>query len=288
VNLLPLESGERISAAVPIKDFKTGQYVFMATRRGTVKKTSLEDFSRPRAAGIIAVDLRVDDELVGVALTSGSSDVLLFSDAGRVIRFREDDVRVMGRGATGVRGMRLVGNGPGEESVETAEEPALEANGGDEEREASDDATPLTARVIALLVADGADILTVSEYGYGKRTAIDQFPVRGRGGQGVIAQALSGKTGRLVSAVEVSDDHQIMLISDAGHLIRTQAAEVKRLGRNTQGVRIARPAEGDRLVGLDRIGPEAMDPSAEEMSPEDDVLPEQDGTSEPDVPPTES
>ena len=265
VNLLPLEQGERISAAVPIKDFKTGQYVFMATRRGTVKKTSLEDFSRPRTAGIIAVDLRVDDELVGVALTSGSSDVLLFSDAGRVIRFKEDDVRAMGRGATGVRGMRLVGTGPGEESSEANEDVAVDANAGEEERETAEEAASMPARVIALIVADGADILTVSEYGYGKRTAIDQFPVRGRGGQGVIAQALSSKTGRLVSAVEVSDDHQIMLISDAGHLIRTQAAEVKRLGRNTQGVRIARPAEGDRLVGLDRIVPEAMESNGDDL-----------------------
>ena len=238
----------------------------MATRRGTVKKTPLEDFSRPRAAGIIAVDLRVDDELVGVALTSGANDILLFSDAGRVIRFSEEDVRAMGRGATGVRGMRLVGTGPVEESAEASEEGPAEVNGGEEEGEVNEDTTSLPARVIALIVADGADVLTVSEYGYGKRTAIDQFPVRGRGGQGVIAQSLSSKTGRLVSAVEVSDDHQIMLISDAGHLIRTQAAEVKRLGRNTQGVRIARPAEGDRLVGLDRIVPEAMEAGGEDAA----------------------
>jgi DNA gyrase subunit A len=253
VNLLPLEDGERISVALPVKGFDTGQYVFMATRRGTVKKTPLADFSRPRTAGIIAVDLRVDDELVGVALTSGDKDVLLFSDAGRVIRFSETDVRPMGRGASGVRGMRLVR--VGEAADESAEGEVLEA---ETEAESSEDLLPDTgaARVIALLVAGAEDIMTVSEYGYGKRTALDQFPRRGRGGQGVIAQSLSDKTGRLVGALAISDEHDVMLISDAGHLIRVRGAEIKRLGRNTQGVRVARPAEGDRLVGLDRVAPE--------------------------------
>jgi len=248
-NLLPLEDGERISVALPIKRFDTGQYVFMATRGGTVKKTPLEDFSRPRTAGIIAVDLRVDDELVGVVLTSGDSDVLLFSDAGRVIRFNEKDVRPMGRGATGVRGMRLVVKAGGSDDDDGA---VLEAEGD------SDAAEPIAsgAKLIALLVAQDGDILTVSEYGYGKRTAISGFPLRGRGGQGVIAQALSDKSGKLLGALDVNDRHELMLISDAGHLIRVKASEIKQLGRNTQGVRIARPSEGDRLVGLDRIEPE--------------------------------
>ncbi|MCX7069578.1 MAG: DNA gyrase subunit A [Gammaproteobacteria bacterium] len=248
-NLLPLEDGERISVALPIKRFDTGQYVFMATRGGTVKKTPLEDFSRPRTAGIIAVDLRVDDELIGVVLTAGDSDVLLFSDAGRVIRFNEKDVRPMGRGATGVRGMRLVVKGGAGEDDDGA---TLEAEG---DNEAAD---PIAsgARLIALLVAQDGDILTVSEYGYGKRTAISGFPLRGRGGQGVIAQALSDKSGKLLGALDVNDRHELMLISDAGHLIRVKASEIKQLGRNTQGVRIARPSEGDRLVGLDRIEPE--------------------------------
>ncbi|MGQ3056172.1 MAG: DNA gyrase subunit A [Nevskia sp.] len=246
-NLLPLEDGERISVALPIKRFDTGQYVFMATRGGTVKKTPLEDFSRPRTAGIIAVDLRVDDELIGVVLTAGDSDVLLFSDAGRVIRFNERDVRPMGRGATGVRGMRLV-----VKSGDDDDAAVVEAEGD------ADAAEPVSngARLIALLVAQDGDILTVSEYGYGKRTAISGFPLRGRGGQGVIAQALSDKSGKLLGALDVNDRHELMLISDAGHLIRVKASEIKQLGRNTQGVRIARPSEGDRLVGLDRIEPE--------------------------------
>ena len=276
-NLLPLEDGERISVVLPIKRFDTGQYVFMATRGGTVKKTPLEDFSRPRTAGIIAVDLRVDDELIGVVLTSGDSDVLLFSDAGRVIRFNERDVRPMGRGATGVRGMRLVVKGGVGDDDDAA---VVEAEGD------VDTAEPVSngARLIALLVAQDGDILTVSEYGYGKRTAISGFPLRGRGGQGVIAQALSDKSGKLLGALDVNDRHELMLISDAGHLIRVKASEIKQLGRNTQGVRIARPSEGDRLVGLDRIEPEPEAAAGSEIGGEIDdnaapMPPETDGGS---------
>ena len=250
VNLLPLEEGERITTVLPVKGFDTGQFVFMATRRGTVKKTPLLDFSRPRAAGIIAVDLRVDDALVGVALTSGESDILLFSDAGRVIRFNETDVRPMGRGATGVRGLRLVKSSQAEDE-EVADSDA------DSEPDVDSVASVVNAQVIALIVARQGGILTVSEQGYGKRTPIEQFPLRGRGGQGVIAQALSEKTGSLIGAIEVEDGHDVMLISDSGRLIRVSAAEIKTLGRNTQGVRVVRPSEGDRLVGLERISPEA-------------------------------
>ena len=255
VNLLPLEEGERVSVVLPVKRFDTGQYVFMATRGGTVKKTLLEDFSRPRTAGIIAVDLRVDDELIGAVLTSGEDDVLLFSDAGRVIRFNERDVRPMGRGATGVRGMRLVSRQAAGEEEETTVTEDGDADAGETTSAAGG------AKLIALIVAqsslnDGGDILTVSELGYGKRTPIAGFPLRGRGGQGVIAQALSDKTGQLLGALDVHDRHDLMLISDAGHLIRVRAADIKQLGRNTQGVRIAKPGAGDRLVGLDRIEPE--------------------------------
>jgi DNA gyrase subunit A len=249
VNLFPLEDGERISVALPVKRFDTGQFIFMATRGGTVKKTPLEDFSRPRTAGIIAVDLRVDDELIGAVLTNGENDVLLFSDAGRVIRFNEKDVRPMGRGATGVRGMRLVKLGGNSEEDENGAESA----DGDSE---STETAETSVKLIALIVAQDGDILTVSEFGYGKRTAIGGFPLRGRGGQGVIAQALSEKSGRLLGALDINDRHELILISDAGHLIRVKASEIKQLGRNTQGVRIARPSEGDRLVGLDRIEPE--------------------------------
>jgi len=258
-NLLPLEDGERISVALPIKRFDTGQYVFMATRGGTVKKTPLEDFSRPRTAGIIAVDLRVDDELVGVVLTSGESDVLLFSDAGRVIRFNEKDVRPMGRGATGVRGMRLVVKSGASDDDDAA---TVDAEG----EEAAAEPIASGAKLIALIVAQEGDILTVSEFGYGKRTPIAGFPLRGRGGQGVIAQALSEKSGKLLGALDINDRHELMLISDAGHLIRVKASEVKQLGRNTQGVRVARPSEGDRLVGLDRIEPEPEAEVADEAS----------------------
>lgn len=246
VNVLPLETDEKINAVLAIKSFEDGRYVFMATRRGTVKKTPLEAFQNVRSNGIIAVDLRLDDELINVALTSGDDHILLFSDAGRVIRFKEADVRSMGRGATGVRGMRLI-RASGE--VEEA---------GDEAAEDGDDSVAaLPARVIAMLVADsGYDILTITEQGFGKRTPIEQFPLRGRGGQGVIAQAVTEKTGDLVSAVAVDDSHEIMLITENGTLIRTRAAEVRIAGRNTQGVRIMRPDKDDRIVSIDRFAVE--------------------------------
>ena len=256
-NLLPLEAGEKINAVLPVESFgveaadgeaQATRYIFMATRRGTVKKTELAAFANVRSNGIIAVDLRVDDELVGVALTSGKDDVILISDAGRAIRFNENDVRAMGRGATGVRGMRLIKTfASEEESEETAE--AID-EGADEAAETA--SAGETANIIALIVPEAGDILTVSEYGFGKRTPVDQFPKRGRGGQGVIGQALNDKTGRLIGAVTVDDRHEIMLISESGNLIRTRASEVRVAGRNTQGVRIMRPVDGDRLVGVDR------------------------------------
>ena len=222
VNLLPLEANEKISAVLPIKDFAPGSYVFAATRVGTVKKTALEDYSHIRANGIIAVELRADDALVDVALTNGTNDILMFCDGGRAIRFHEDDVRAMGRQAAGVIGMRLK---DGE-------------------------------KVIALIVANSGDILTVSEYGMGKRTPITDYPVHGRGGQGVIAQNITDKSGKLIGAIEVHENDEVMLISEGGTLIRTAAKEISIQGRNTQGVRVMRPDENDRLVGLDRIEPE--------------------------------
>jgi DNA gyrase subunit A len=259
VNLLPLEQNERISAVLPIKNFEDGGYIFMATRRATVKKTELAAFANIRSNGIIAVDLRADDALVGVTLTTGDDDVLMISDAGRVIRFNEQGVRAMGRTATGVRGMRLIAGASidGEDDAENAD--AEEAP-----------TAALPARVIALIKADGGDILTVSEYGYGKRTAMSEYPLRGRGGQGVIAQALTEKSGRLIGAIPVQDGHEIMLVSHAGNLIRVSASEIRTLGRNTQGVRIARPIKNDRLVGIDRIEPEpeADGDEAEPLTPE--------------------
>lgn len=245
VNLLPLESDERISAVLAVQSFDQGGSVFMATRRGTVKKTPLAAFSNIRSNGIIAVDLRADDALVGVTLTGGNDDILLISSTGRAIRFNEGDVRSMGRGATGVRGMRLIGD-----------EGGADGDG--------------HARVIALLQADEGDVLTISEYGFGKRTAVADFPLRGRGGQGVIAQRLTEKSGELIGAIQVQDDHEVMLVSHAGNLIRVSASEIRTLGRNTQGVRIVRPVAGDRLMGVDRVAPEDgaeedSDPSVSEQ-----------------------
>ena len=280
VNLLPLEPGEKISAVLPIKSFgveedeaeaiapeagteerSRGPYVFMATRLGTVKKTRLSAFANIRSSGIIAVDLRVDDALVGVALTDGSKDILLFSNAGRVIRFNEADVRRMGRNATGVRGMRLLKRSEGGAEESLGDDSAVpDTEDGDEAMPGAGEG----AQLIALIVADGGEILTVSEHGYGKRTPIDQFPRRGRGGQGVIAQALSDKTGNLVGAIEVRDGDEVMLISGAGILIRFKTTDVRTMSRNTQGVRLMRPDDGDRLVGIDRVEADAGDEAADE------------------------
>ena len=257
-NLLPLEDGEKINAVLPISGFsaeqdeasESGPFIFMVTRRGTVKKTVLASFANIRANGLIAVDLRADDELIAVALTTGGDDVLLFSDAGRVIRFKEHLVRPMGRGATGVRGMKLV----------RVAEGAAEEDGTDASEEGAEESTallPAAAKIISLIVVQaGLDILSITEQGFGKRTPIEQFPLRGRGGMGVIAQAVTDKTGDLVAAIAVDDRHELMLITEGGNLIRTRSHEVRIAGRNTQGVRIMKPEAGDRIVGVDRFEPE--------------------------------
>ena len=266
-NLLPLEEGEKINAVLPIAKFsdtqdeasESGPFIFMATRRGTVKKTVLASFANIRTNGLIAVDLRADDELIAVALTTGSDDILLFSDAGRVIRFKEHNVRPMGRGATGVRGMRLVrvAEGAEDEGADAAEE-------GDE----SAALLPATAKIISMIVVQpGLDILSITEQGFGKRTPIEQFPLRGRGGMGVIAQAVTEKTGDLVAAIAVDDRHELMLITEGGVLIRTRSHEVRVAGRNTQGVRIMKPEAGDRIVGVDRFEPEVEADVAPEPPP---------------------
>ena len=223
VNLLPLEGDEKISTILPIKDFGTGEFIFFATRGGIVKKTELEAFSRPRANGIIGMGLKDGDELVAAALTNGERDILLVSDNGKGIRFEESQVRPMGRTAAGVRGIKQ----------------------------------PKGGKLISLLILDGGEILTISELGYGKRTAIDDYPLRGRGGQGVFAQRITEKTGSLVTAIQVADDDEVMLITETGNLIRTAVQSISTLGRNTQGVRVIRITDGDRLVGVDRIEPEA-------------------------------
>jgi DNA gyrase subunit A len=220
VNMLNLEQGERIHAILPIREFSQDGYVFMATSRGTVKKTRLVDFSRPRQAGIIAVDLVDGDELVGVAITGGESDVMLFSDGGKCIRFRETDVRSMGRVSRGVRGLELR----------------------DEER------------VMALIVADEANgagmVLTATANGYGKNTLLSDYRLQGRGGKGLISIQTSERNGTVVKALRVDTSDEIMLITDGGTLVRTRVDGVSVLGRNTQGVRLIRMGEDERLVGM--------------------------------------
>ncbi|MHA6493831.1 DNA gyrase subunit A [Pseudomonas borbori] len=269
VNLLPLDEGERITAMLEIdlealrqqapegdepddiegvlveqddvedlvegddaddvegEDEPTGAYIFMSTAKGTVKKTPLVQFSRPRSTGLIALRLDEDDTLIAAAITDGARDVMMFSDGGKVIRFKESKVRTMGRTARGVRGMRL----------------------------------PEGQRIISMLIPESdAQILTASERGYGKRTAMAEFPRRGRGGQGVIAMVSNERNGKLVGAVQVLDGEEIMLISDQGTLVRTRVGEISSLGRNTQGVTLIKLAKDEKLVGLERV----QEPSQEE------------------------
>ncbi|MCZ4321837.1 DNA gyrase subunit A [Pseudomonas anguilliseptica] len=268
VNLLPLDEGERITAMLQVDlealrqqapegdepddiegvvveaeevedlaegddaddetpDEPTGAYIFMATAKGTVKKTPLVQFSRPRSSGLIALKLDEDDTLISAAITNGACEVMMFSDGGKVIRFKESKVRTMGRTARGVRGMRL----------------------------------PEGQEIISMLIPEtDAQILTASERGYGKRTAMAEFPRRGRGGQGVIAMVSNERNGKLVGAVQVLEGEEIMLISDQGTLVRTRVSEVSSLGRNTQGVTLIKLAKDETLVGLERV----QEPSAED------------------------
>jgi len=219
VNLLPLTEGEKINAVLPVKQFDEQHFVFMATSQGTVKKTPLASFSRPRASGIIGVDLRDNDRLVGVALTDGEREIILCTSGGKAIRFHEAEVRAMGRDAAGVRGVRL---GTGQE-------------------------------LIALIVVDQGMVLTASENGYGKLTPLEDFPQHGRGGQGVIAMQISERNGGMVAALQVCAGQEIMLISSSGTLVRTPVDEISIVGRNTQGVRLMRLAESERLTGIERI-----------------------------------
>src|SRR5436309_4635335 len=221
VNMFPLEEGEKITAVVPVKEFDQDHYVFMATAQGTVKKTPLDEFSRPRPSGIIAVGLDEGDYLVGAALTDGKYDVMLFSSEGKAVRFEEADVRPMGRQATGVRGMRL---GEGQ-------------------------------RVVCMLAANNETkgVLTATENGFGKRTPIAEYPRHGRGGQAGSAIQTSERKGKVVGAVLVDDNDEVMLISTGGVLIRTAVAQIREMGRSTQGVTLISLSEGEKLAGLERI-----------------------------------
>ena len=220
VNLLPLEAGERVTSILPVEEYAEGHYIFMATANGTVKKTPLTDFARRRSVGLRALHLDDDDVLVGTAITQGDCDVMLFSSEGKAVRFKETDVRSMGRTARGIRGIRL-GEG---------------------------------YNMISLIIPqpDGM-VLSVSENGYGKRTQIEGFPTKGRGGKGLIAMSTSDRNGKMVGAVQVFDGDELMLISNQGTLVRTRSDEVSILGRNTQGVRVIRTKDGESLVGVQRI-----------------------------------
>ena len=230
VNLLPLDSDERITAILAIKEYTSDHFVFMATANGTVKKTPLEQFSRPRNSGLIALDLEDDNTLVGAAITNGSCDILLCASSGKATRFKESDVRAMGRIAKGVRGIKL-GSGHS---------------------------------LISLIIpAQDGYLLTASENGFGKRTALDDFPLRGRGAQGVIAMQTSDRNGALVGAVQIFDGDELMLISNMGTLVRTKGDEVSLLGRNTQGVRLIKLREEEKLNSVSRIEEQEDDAAAE-------------------------
>ena len=232
VNLLPLDEDERISSILPVEEYSADQYVIMATANGTVKKTSLDQYSRPRSVGLRAVDLVEGDHLVGTAIIDGSKDIMLFSSEGKAVRFSETDVRAMGRVSKGVRGMRL----PEEHSV-----------------------------ISMVIPEDDGLLLTVCENGYGKRTKIEEFPTKGRGGKGMIAIQASDRNGPLVGVTQLFDGDEIMLISDQGTMVRTRGDEVSIVGRNTQGVRVIRLKENEKLVSLARIAePEDEDQPLED------------------------
>jgi DNA gyrase subunit A len=219
--MFPLTEGEKITVVLAVKHFDDDHFVFMATALGTVKKTPLTDFSNPRKAGIIAVDLDDGDFLIGAAVTDGAHDVMLFSDAAKAVRFDENDVRPMGRAARGVRGMSL------------------------------DDGQ----RVIAMLVAESESqsVLTATENGFGKRTPISEYTRHGRGTKGMIAIQTSERNGKVVAAVLVNPDDEIMLITTGGVLVRTRVAEVREMGRATQGVTLIAVDDGSKLSGLQRV-----------------------------------
>ncbi len=219
INLLPLEKEEVINAILPVSEFTDDQFVFMVTSSGTCKKTALTNFSRPRKGGIIAIDLRDGDKLVGVKITSGDNDIMLFSANGKSIRFKEDDVRAVGRTAIGVRGMRL-----------------------------KDD------EIVSAIVANvDSPILTATEKGYGKRTNLDEYRAQARGGSGVISIKTSDRNGKVVGAIQVTDEDEMMLISNKGTLVRTRAVDISIIGRNTQGVTLINIAKGEKLVSVAKI-----------------------------------
>ncbi|EFU67973.1 DNA topoisomerase (ATP-hydrolyzing) subunit A [Aggregatibacter segnis] len=248
VNILPLNENERITAILPVTAYEEDKFVVMATAGGIVKKIALTEFSRPRSSGIIALNLRDEDELIGVDITDGNNEIMLFSSQGRVVRFSESAVRAMGRLATGVRGIKL----------------ALTNDLNDDEsageiEEVSDDNTEETLdlnidKVVSLVIPkNDGEILTATQNGYGKRTKLEEYPTKSRNTKGVISIKVSERNGKVVAATQVVDTDQIMLITDAGTLVRTRVSEVSIVGRNTQGVRLIRTSENEHVVSLERI-----------------------------------
>ena len=232
VNLLPLGEDERITSILPVHEYTEGYFIFMATANGTVKKTPLEAFSRPRSVGLIALALDEGDVLIGTEITDGSNDVMLLTSGGKAARFAEGDVRAMGRTARGVRGVRM-----------------------DEDQQ-----------VIAMIIPKtGGRVLTVSENGYGKRTDVEDFPCKGRGNRGVIAMTMSDRNGALVGAVQVFDGDDLMLITDQGTLVRTRTDEISLLSRNTQGVKVIRLRDDEHLVGVQRVAEQDVDDVVEDV-----------------------
>jgi len=242
VNLLPLEEGETISTILPVREFSAEQYIVMATSQGTIKKTALTDFSRPRANGIIAIGLEEDDHLISADITTGDQDIMLFSRYGKAVRFSETHVRAVGRTAKGVRGIRL---------------------------------TEKDDRVMSLIINNGGTILTATVNGFGKRTEVTEFASKGRGIQGVIAIKTSDRNGEVVGAVQVNDDDDIFLITDQGTLVRTGVGGISVVSRNTQGVNLISLAKDEQLVGIEPVvelggddddSDEALDENSEETS----------------------
>ncbi|HHF3474709.1 TPA: DNA topoisomerase (ATP-hydrolyzing) subunit A [Haemophilus influenzae] len=264
VNILPLQENERITAILPVSAYEEDKFVVMATAGGIVKKIALTEFSRPRSNGIIALNLRDEDELIGVDITDGSNEIMLFSSQGRVVRFAENAVRAMGRLATGVRGIKLAltNDISDDESAVEIEEIS------DDNAEASLDLN--IDKVVSLVVPKGEGaILTATQNGYGKRTQLSEYPTKSRNTKGVISIKVSERNGKVVAATQVEETDQIMLITDAGTLVRTRVSEVSIVGRNTQGVRLIRTADDEHVVSLERVCDADEDDSLEESSSEE-------------------
>ncbi|OOF45414.1 DNA topoisomerase (ATP-hydrolyzing) subunit A [Rodentibacter trehalosifermentans] len=248
VNILPLQENERITAILPVSAYEEDKFVVMATAGGIVKKIALTEFSRPRSSGIIALNLRDEDELIGVDITDGNNEIMLFSSQGRVVRFAETAVRAMGRLATGVRGIKLaLTNEISEEESAVDIEEISDEN--------TEDSLDLNIdKVVSLVIPKGEGaILTATQNGYGKRTQLSEYPTKSRNTKGVISIKVSERNGKVVAATQVEETDQIMLITDAGTLVRTRVSEVSIVGRNTQGVRLIRTAENEQVVSLERV-----------------------------------